>query len=36
MTDVRHVRIADIAPFAYAFEGPIQARMTDIGRTLGA
>lgn len=34
--DLRHVRIADIAPFDYAFEGPIRARMTDIGRTLGS
>ena len=36
MTDLRHARIAHIAPFDYAFEGPIRARMTDIGRTLGS
>lgn len=36
MTDLRHVRIADITPFDYAFEDPIRARMTDIGRTLGS
>lgn len=33
---VRHVRIADVTPFDCAFEGPIRARMTDIGRTLGS
>jgi uncharacterized cupin superfamily protein len=29
-------KIADIAPFAYAFEAGIGGRMTDVGRTLGS
>ncbi|MCC6718504.1 MAG: cupin domain-containing protein [Acetobacteraceae bacterium] len=36
MTGPRHVRIGDITPFDYAFEGPIRASMTDIGRTVSS
>jgi uncharacterized cupin superfamily protein len=36
VTGPRHVRIDAVKPFDYAFEGPIQARMADIGRTLGS
>ncbi len=32
----RRVAIADITPFAYAFEAGIGGTMTDIGRTLGS
>lgn len=33
---LRKRRIADIVPFAYAFEAGIGGRMTDVGRTLGS
>ena len=36
MSGLRHVRIGDVKPFDYAFEGPIKARMADVGRTLGS
>ena len=36
MSPPRHVRIEDVKPFDYAFEGPIRARMADVGRTLGS
>jgi uncharacterized cupin superfamily protein len=31
-----HVRIDDVAPFAYDFGGNIRARMADVGRTVGS
>jgi len=33
---LRRVAIADIKPFAYAFEAGIGGTMTDVGRTLGS
>jgi uncharacterized cupin superfamily protein len=33
---IRKVNIADVKPFAYAFEPPVAAQMADIGRTLGS
>lgn len=36
MSTPRHLRIGDVAPFDYAFEGNIRARMTDIGRAIGS
>ena len=36
MSGPRHVRIGDVTPFDYAFEGNIRARMADVGRTLGS
>jgi uncharacterized cupin superfamily protein len=33
---LRKTALADIRPFTYAFEGAIEGRMTDIGRTLGS
>ncbi len=33
---LRRVRLEEVTPFAYAFEGEIKARMADIGRNLGS
>lgn len=33
---LRHVRLADLPAHPYAFEGPIQATMADVGRRLGS
>jgi hypothetical protein len=33
---LRMLKIADVTPFAYAFEGNIKARMADIGRRIGS
>ena len=33
---LRRVKIAEIQPFDYAFEGAVRARMTDVGRTIGS
>ncbi len=36
MTGPRRVRIGEARAFDYAFEPPVQARMEDVGRTLGS